>query len=177
MFLREQVQVPAPVAVVRELIAQRAHDDGLLSAARHAVDGVGTGVRRPLVQDGPSVRLQSRSFSQSERTVVALRVFTGDDSEENQPSWDVNLEIEPSGAEDTLLTLAGVIRLVPGPAVELVEAGQPSRDLRTVGQRFLTEVAALVSAAGSGARTDKEGQEWSRGREADETWSDGQASL
>jgi hypothetical protein len=145
MFVREQVRLPAPVAVVRNRMVERVRDDGLALAARDAIHGGRTVQNGSGVQEGAAVTVQARAFSQIERTVVALRVFTRAESEENQPTLDVNLEVEPAGPTGTLLTLAGIIRPFPSFARKVVETGVHDRDLLAVGQRFLNEVAALLA--------------------------------
>jgi hypothetical protein len=147
MFVRERVQVPAGPVLVRDQVVTSVDSGALLTAATKALAAGASRVRQgPPAEATPAVSLQARVVTRPERTVVALRAFTAAATEDNQPTLDVNLEIENAGEDATVLMLTGVIRPF-GRLAGLGPDGRHDEDLRGVGRRFLDELVALATGA------------------------------
>ena len=106
MFIREEVQVSTPAAVVRGWIADaRPGGERIAIAAQAALAGGPGGRPGESSENRPNVTVEARAFSREQPTVFALRVFTTSDSQVIQPTLDVDLEIQPVAADATALVL------------------------------------------------------------------------
>jgi hypothetical protein len=139
VFVREQLHLQVPVAVVRERLLTQLQADGLYTASSEAlnrgpstIDGDGNkgdghssgdGQVRADGQAGGDgkVAFESRHltvhtltpYARGPVTVLPIRWFT-DEAGDGQPSLDANLEFGPSETDATTqLLLAGVFRPVP----------------------------------------------------------------
>ena len=152
MFVREQLHLPVPVAVVRERLLTQLQTDGLYAASSVALN------RGPSTIHGDGdrgsgdgkVAFKSRHltvhtltpYARGPVTVLPIRWFT-DGAGDGQPSLDANLEFGPSGTDATTqLLLVGVFR--PMPPDSQIDHGVQQRISRNTARRFLTKVAALV---------------------------------
>jgi hypothetical protein len=144
MFVREEVQVPAPPALVRARVDEAHHrSDRIAIAAQTALAGGPDGQPATSRDHRPAVTVEARIFNREQTDVVAMRVFTTH-GQATQPTFDVNLEIQPVGEDATRLVLAGVIRPDPSSATDPAITGD-SDDLRSTALGFLNELADLAS--------------------------------
>jgi hypothetical protein len=168
VFVREQLHLPVPVAVVRERLLTQLRTDGLYAASSAALnrgpstihgngdkgDGHSSGYRQVRADgqvggDG-KVAFESRRltvhtltpYARGPVTVLPIRWFT-DGAGDGRPSLDANLEFGPSETDATTqLLLVGVFR--PMARDSLIDHGVQQRISRNTARRFLTKVAALV---------------------------------
>jgi hypothetical protein len=168
VFVREQLQLQVPVAVVRERLLIQLQTDGLYTASSEALnrrpstihrdgdkgDGHGSGdgqVRTDGQVGGDGkVAFESRHLTvdtlppyvRGPVTVLPIRWIT-DGARDGQPSLDANLEFGPSETDATTkLLLVGVFR--PMPPDSQIDYGMQQRVSRNTARRFLTKIAALV---------------------------------
>jgi hypothetical protein len=162
MFVREQLRLPVPVAVVRERLLTQLRTDGLDAASSEALnrgpstigDGHSSGYGQ-VRADGQvagegkvafeSCHLTLHTLTPYERgpvTVLPIRGFT-DGAGDGQPSLDANLEFGPSETDTTTqLLLVGVFRSMT-PDSQIDHGVQKRISSYTV-RHFLTKIAALV---------------------------------
>jgi hypothetical protein len=168
VFVREQLHLLVPVAVVRERLLIQLQADGLYAASSEALnrglstihgDGdkgddhsSGYGQVRADGQFGGDGKVAFASghltvdtltpYARGPVTVLPIRWFT-DGAGDGQPSLDANLEFGPSGTDATTqLLMMGVFR--PMPPDSQIDHGVQQRISRNTARRFLTQVAALV---------------------------------
>ena len=123
MFVREQLHLPVPVAVVRERLLTQLQTDGLYAASSVALNRGPSTIRGDGDRgsgDG-KVAFKSRHltvhtltpYARGPVTVLPVRWFT-DGAGDGQPSLDANLEFGPSETDATTqLLLVGVFRPMP----------------------------------------------------------------
>jgi hypothetical protein len=168
VFVREQLHLPIPVAVVRERLLTQLQTDGLYAASSAALnrgpstihgdgdkgDGHSSGYGQVRADgqvggDG-KVAFESRHltvdtltpYARARVTVLPIRWFS-DGAGDGQPSLDANLEFGPSETDATTkLLLVGVFR--PMPPDSQIDYGMQQRISRNTARRFLTKIAALV---------------------------------
>ena len=168
MFVREQLHLPVPVAVVRERLLTQLQTDGLYAASSVALnrgpstihgdgdkgdghssgygqvraDGQLGGDRKVAFESGHLTVDTLTPYARGPVTVLPVRWFT-DGAGDGQPSLDANLEFGPSGTDATTqLLMMGVFR--PMPPDSQIDHGMQQRISRNTARRFLTKVAALV---------------------------------
>jgi hypothetical protein len=168
VFVREQLHLPVPVAVVRERLLTQLQTDGLYAASSEALNrgpstihadgdkgyghssGYGQGRADGQVGGDGKVAFESRHltvhtltpYARGPVTVLPIRWFT-DGAGDGRPSLDANLEFGPSETDATTqLLLVGVFR--PMAPDSLIDHGVQQRISRNTARRFLTKVAALV---------------------------------
>jgi hypothetical protein len=168
VFVREQLRLPVPVAVVRERLLTQLQTDGLYAASSEALNGEpstidgdgdkgdghsgGYGQVRVDGQFGGDGKVAFESghltvdtltpYARGPVTVLPIRWFT-DGAGDGRPSLDANLEFGPSGTDATTqLLLMGVFR--PMPPDSQIDYGVQQRISRNTARRFLTKIAALV---------------------------------
>lgn len=144
MFIREEVQVPTPPALVRARITEAHHGSDRIAIAAQAALAAGADGQRAASGDHRlAVTVEARVYKREQTDVVAMRVFTTD-GQATQPTLDVNLEIQPVGEDATCLVLAGVIRPNHPPTTDPAITGD-SDYLRSTALRFLNELSTLAS--------------------------------
>ena len=168
VFVREQLHLPVPVAVVRERLLTQLQTDGLYAASSEALnrgpstihgdgdkgdghssgygqvraDGHLGGEGKVAFESGHLTVDTLTPYARGPVTVLPIRWFT-DGAGDGQPSLDANLEFGPSGTDATTqLLMMGVFR--PMPPDSQIDHGVQQRISRNTARRFLTKVAALV---------------------------------
>jgi hypothetical protein len=167
VFVREQLQLQVPIAVVRERLLIQLQTDGLYTASSEALsdgpstihgygdkgDGHSSGYGQVRADgqvggDG-KVAFESRHLTvdtlppyvRGPVTVLPIRWIT-DGARDGQPSLDANIECGPETNATTKLLLVGVFR--PMPPDSQIDYGMQQRISRNTARRFLTKIAALV---------------------------------
>ena len=168
MFVREQLQLQVPVAVVCERLLIQLQTDGLYAASSEALN------RGPSTNDGDGgkgdghssgdgqIRAQEQvggdgkvgfegrhltvetltPYPRGPVTVLPIRWIT-DGAGDGQPSLDANLEFGPSETDATTqLLLVGVFRRMATDSQ--IDYGMQQRISRNAARRFLTKIATLV---------------------------------
>jgi hypothetical protein len=167
VFVREQLHLPIPVAVVRERLLTQLQTDGLYAASSEALNrgpniihgdgdqgdghnsGHGHGRADGQVGDG-KVAFESRHltvhtltpYARGPVAVLPIRWFT-DGAADGRPSLDANLEFGPSETDATTqLLLVGMFR--PMAPDSQIDHGAQQRISRNTARLLLTKIAALV---------------------------------
>ena len=167
VFVREQLHLPLPVAVVRERLLTQLQTDGLYAASSEALNrgpsiihgdgdkgdghnsGHGHSRADGQVGDG-KVAFESRRltvhtltpYARGPVAVLPIRWFT-DGAGDGRPSLDANLEFGPSETDATTqLLLVGVFR--PMAPDSQIDDGVQQRMSRYTARLLLTKIAALV---------------------------------
>ncbi len=160
MFVTDQVRLPVGITAARARLANLAHGDSLLAAARDAYDDQGTA----LVRVGPAspapglsrlVRVHYLELVEhGDAVVLTFRWEATGPGGTLFPALDADITLTPEGADATLLTLNGAYR----PPLGTIGAGLDRAILHRVGdatiRAFVQQLGDAITHPASVADTE-----------------------